>query len=97
MNIVNIIVDVVWIVIAILYTIAYFTFAIWNVFVTKKQIVMSVIDLVYFCIAGGIVSYIGECHSLKFALIFFSALVLWSIILSIALEKNKKRKESGNM
>ena len=90
----EIIFDLVWIVIAIVFTIAYFAFVTWNVFVSKKQIVMSVIDVMYFAIVAGIFCWVWSFHGVKFALIIVAALVLWSIILTFALERNKREKEN---
>ena len=74
---------------AILITIAYLCFSIWNVFITKKQIMMSVIDMAYCIVLGGFNSMLP---STKLVVITTVLLTIWLIIIGNACEKNRKKQ-----
>ena len=45
-------IEMVILVLAVSITIAYFIFVVWNVFITKRQVALSAVDLVYWEMAG---------------------------------------------
>ena len=84
--------DAVLIVIAIILIIAYFCFAIRSLFFVRKQITMSLIDLLSFETFGFLATIVWSYSVILFLVICF-ILMVWSVILLIMFDKNEKRRE----
>lgn len=86
--------DKIMLVLVIVITIAYLSFSIWNVFITKKQITMSVVDLLYCMALGGLTAMFSTRIPGLIAIIFLG---IWLMITGDACRKNYQRKNKEKM
>lgn len=77
----------------IVITIIYLVFSIWNTFISKKQVVMSAIDVCYNIFLGGFIgAVIVETNCWSIVVIEIFVIAIWLVIASIQWKKNYNKK-----
>ena len=79
----------VWLAIIIIITIVYGCFVTMNAFVTKKQITMSMVDVVYLMIVSGWSVGEGSISGFKITVVVYILLIIWFAVLCHVLERNE--------
>lgn len=82
--------EVILLVVMIVITIIYLVFAIWHTFISKKQVVMSMIDAIY-CIILGCALAMLECSIIIYAIVILVASI-WLLLASAQWKKNYNKK-----
>ena len=85
--------NIIMLVVMVVITIIYLAFSIWNTFISKKQVVMSVVDVGYSIFLGGFIgAVIVEKNYRSVAIIEIFVIAIWLIIVSIQWKKNYNKK-----
>ena len=81
--------------IVIISTVAYILFVIYNAYLVKKQITISIIDLMYSCMLGSFSEILIYSYGKKMFICISVAYVVWLTILMYRVEQNKINRKSA--
>lgn len=74
-------------------TIAYIVFAVWNIFIKKRQTTYSIVDIAYSIVLG---LFSGKLQ-IKVIVLIGIALLIWLTIIGKKCDKNLKEKDEKMM